>query len=347
VSAPAPQVDVVIPGHNAARTLGPCLQALMPLLESGRIHRVVFVDDHSTDETVHVARQFAVHVLSSPRRGAGAARNAGWRVTDTEYVWFVDADCVVQQEALGKLLQTMRELDATVVGGSYANQSAGHLTADLIHEEMVTRHRSMGREVTFAITANLLCRREALEALCGFDESLRLGQDLDFAYRVVRSGKRLGFDATSLVAHFHETDLGRYLLKQARQGFWRMHIYQRHPERMSGDTYSGPLDYVQPPLALAACCAPAAGLLLGAPILGAATAVIAGTALGLCQLPMARVLVTQTGDARYWSYVPFGVARATFRGAGMLLGVASTIFRDVPPESTNSGRSPPPEPHPT
>ncbi|HTV18106.1 MAG TPA: glycosyltransferase, partial [Polyangiaceae bacterium] len=260
-------VDVVIPAHDAARTLHPCLQALTPLLESRQIQRIVVVDDHSTDETRDIAQRYPVQVMSSPRRGAGAARNAGWRATTGDCVWFVDSDCVVQPDALAKLQRTSSELDASAVGGSYANQSVGHLTADLIHEEMVSRHRAMGRDVTFAITANLLCRRETLEALGGFDESLRLGQDLDFAYRVVQSKRRLGFDATSLVGHFHETDLWRYLHKQARQGFWRMHIYRRHPERMSGDTYSGPLDYVQPPLAVVACCAPVVGFVLGAPVL--------------------------------------------------------------------------------
>jgi GT2 family glycosyltransferase len=325
-----PTIEVVIPGHNAARTLAPCLRALVPLLEAGQIQRIVFVDDHSTDETPHIARQYPVHLLSSPRRGAGAARNVGWRATHADCVWFVDADCVALPDALAKLRQIMRELDANVVGGSYANQNQGHITADLIHEEMVARHRAMGRDVTFAITANLLCKRETLEALCGFDESLRLGQDLDFAYRIVRSGRRLGFDATSVVGHFHETDLWRYLYKQARQGFWRMHIYRRHPERVSGDTYSGPLDYVQPPLALVACGAAAVGLLLGAPVLGGATAALAGGVLGLCQLPVARELVQQTGNPRYWSYVPFGAARAVFRGGGMLLGIASLAFREPP-----------------
>jgi GT2 family glycosyltransferase len=327
-AAAASSIDVVIPGHDAARTLRPCLQALVPLLESGQVRRILFVDDHSTDETALIARQFPVQVLSSPRRGAGAARNVGWRASHADFVWFVDSDCVVQPDALGKLQQSQRELDVAVVGGSYANESAGHLTADLIHEEMVSRHRAMGRQVTFAITANLLCRRETLEALCGFDESLRLGQDLDFAYRVVLSGRRLGFDASSLVGHFHETELWRYLYKQARQGFWRMHIYRRHPERISGDTYSGPLDYIQPPLAMLACAAPTVGFLLGSPVLGGTAATVAGVTLALCQLPIARALVRQTGDPRYWSYIPFGAARAAFRGAGMLLGVASLAFHE-------------------
>jgi glycosyltransferase involved in cell wall biosynthesis len=320
---------VVIPGHNAAGTLRPCLDALRPLLESGRIREIVFVDDHSTDQTRNLLVEHPVRVLSSPRRGAGAARNTGWRATTSEYVWFVDADCVAHPDAIDRLQSTLRSVDAAVVGGSYSNQNQGRLTADLIHEEMVARHRSMGTLVNFAITANLLCRRQTLEALGGFDESLRLGQDLDFAYRVVRSGQRLAFDATSQVGHFHETRLGNYLYKQARQGFWRMHIYRRHPAKVTGDTYSGLSDYVQPPLALLALTAPVAGVAVGAPALGCAVCIGASVVLFGLQLPMAVALVRAHADLRYWGYVPFGAARAAYRGVGMLLGIASTLATPV------------------
>jgi GT2 family glycosyltransferase len=323
------RVAVVIPGHNAAGTLPACLDSLLPLLDNGQIEGIVFVDDHSTDSTREIVARYPVEIASSPRRGAGAARNVGWRVARADLVWFVDADCVVQRDALARLRSTMQELDAAVVGGSYANESVGSLTAELIHEEMVTRHRAMGREVTFAITANLLCRRSALEEVDGFDESLRLGQDLDFAYRIVHSGRRLGFDAASLVGHFHEKRLLRYLVKQARQGYWRMHLYRRHPRRMTGDSYSGLLDYIQPPLAVVAVISSAVGPAIGAPILGCGVVLTCLAALLLCQLPMSRKLVRASGDHRYWCYLPFGMTRAAFRGAGMLVGFVAAATTEA------------------
>ena len=54
--------------------------------------------------------------------------------------------------------------------------------------------QAMGSLASAAITANLLCRRETLVALGGFDESLRLAQDLDLVYRILAQGGRLGFD---------------------------------------------------------------------------------------------------------------------------------------------------------
>lgn len=329
-SAPRATVALVIPGRDCAATIGPCLESVLPRLREGGLDEIVFVNDHSTDATERIVSGFhEVRILNSPRRGAGAARNTGWRATRSDLVWFVDADCVADPDALPRLVTRLHELGAGAVGGSYSNLQQGNLVADLIHEEMVARHRGMGVWVSFAITANLLCRRAELERANGFDESLRLAQDLDLCYRLIEAGSKVAFDPESTVGHFHETRLLRYFEKQARQGYWRMHLYARHPRRASGDSYSGLADYAQPPLGLvsltaalgtfAVRAAAARAVLLGA---GASSS---GMLLAL-QVPRTLALVAHTGDPRYVAYIPWGAARAVFRGAGMLAGLTSLAW---------------------
>lgn len=324
---PTGTTTAVIPGHDCASSIERCLEALLPLLAAGELHEIIFVDDHSTDGTPERVRRFdQVRMLRSPTRGAGAARNVGWRAAQAEQIWFVDADCVVRPDALRRLQRRALELDAGAVGGSYDNLWPGRLVADLIHEEMVGRHRSMGDEVSAVITANLLCRRRLLEQLDGFDESLRLGQDLDLAYRIVESGARLGFDADSRVGHFHETRLLRYLIKQARQGYWRVHIYARHPRRVTGDSYAGPSDYVQPPLGVVVLFAGVAGVAAPSALLRRGASLLLGSsslALLLLQLPRTAQLVARSQNPRLLAYAPMAVARAGFRGVGMLAGMLS------------------------
>jgi glycosyltransferase involved in cell wall biosynthesis len=318
-------VALVIPGRNSASTIERCLEAVQPLLASGALSEILFVNDHSTDDSVERVRQFCgVKVLESPARGAAAARNAGWRATHTDWIWFVDADCVVGPDTLDRLRRGAHELTADAIGGSYSNLQCGRLVAELIHEEMVARHESMGSKVTFAITANLLCRRNVLEQLGGFDESLRLAQDLDLAYRLVEQGYVLAFDSQSRVGHFHETSIWRYCYKQARQGYWRMHLYARHPGRATGDSYSGLLDYAQPPLSvlgaasfLLALGSKSRAVARGFGLLGCSSVALSF----LLQLPRTVALVRRTGDPRYLAYAPMGMLRAGFRGAGMSAGL--------------------------
>lgn len=338
---PGRTVALVIPGHNCAATIERCLSSVVPLLERGRLRQIVFASDSCRDDSLErVARFPAVRVVHSPRRGAAAARNAGIAATDSELVWFMDADCVSEPDALELLERQLERLDAAAVGGSYLNLCSGQLVSDLIHEEIVARHEAMGSLVSFAITANLLCRRETLEALGGFDESLRLAQDLDLAYRILARGERLAFEARSRVGHFHETRLLAYCYKQARQGYWRMHLYARHPQRLTGDSYSGLVDYAQPPLSLLAACGLAGATLLPYWAVRSAAALVGASSLGLLfclQAPRAAELVKRTGQLRYATYAPFGMLRALFRGFGMVSGgVAVALSRP----SGGAARSP-------
>lgn len=316
----------MIPGRDSARTLPACLGSALDLARSGEVSEILFVDDGSKDQSAEIARAMSIRVLESGGRGPGAARNLGFRHARTPLVWFVDSDCVIEPDALQKLRAVLVELGAEVVGGSYANRTPGSLTARLIHGEMMVRHRGIGRLSTFAITANLLCRHSTLERLGGFDESLQLAQDLDFAYRVCESGGTVGFAVESRVAHYHETKFIRYVWKQARQGYWRMHLYRKHPRRITGDSYSGLADYAQPPLALISA-AGALGLLAGAlfgvhALLLPMSALAVGGAVGVfvLELPMAFKLAARTSWGDGAAYLGFGFVRAVGRGLGMTAG---------------------------
>jgi GT2 family glycosyltransferase len=326
LAAGAADVVAVIPGKNCARTLGACLASLSTLRAEGSLTDVVFVDDGCQDDSVAIARSHGARVLQSRGRGPGAARNTGWGAVDSRWIWFVDSDCVAEPDALAFLRERQRLEGARAVGGSYANACPESLTARLIHVEMVTRHRRIGSRSDFAITANLLCERALLAELAGFDEALKLAQDLDLAYRIVDSGAALGFEWRSRVAHFHESSFLAYLKKQARQGYWRMQLYRKHPRRMTGDRYSNWTDYAQPPLGLLALglTGLAATAALGAGPIGF-TSTVSGLAVlawaGLLALELKIALQLEGATAgELAAYLGFGAARALARGAGMVAG---------------------------
>jgi GT2 family glycosyltransferase len=315
-------VTLVIPARNAAATLRPCLEAVVPLLGRGALCEIVLVDDGSSDATAEIARNFPVRYLRGEGRGPGHARNLGWRAAQTPLVWFVDSDCVAEPDALDLLREALIEADVAAAGGSYGNMRPGSLLATLIHEEIVERHRSMGRDVDFLATFNVLYRRAVLEQVGGFDERFLKAQDAELAFRVRRAGFRLQFEPRSRVHHFHEDRLARYLQVQRRQGYWRAWLYLEHADRAAGDSYSGLADHMQPLLALA---------VLGLLPLAAVDAVRAGwlAALGgllVAQLPMTVRLLRRTGRLALWSHAPLGFARAFARGIGLAHGTLAALL---------------------
>jgi hypothetical protein len=160
-------------------------------------------------------------------------------------------------------------------------------------------------------------RREVLESVRGFDETCYWAHDADLAFRVRRSGRRLRFEPQSLVGHAHPTRLLPYLNKQRLQGYYRVLLYLRHPERISGDSYSGMTDHLQPPLAMMIL---ASLPLLALPWFRWLPILLIGL-LSLAQAPMTFQTVLATRQAKYLLYAPMSFLRAFYRGVGMMQAV--------------------------
>ncbi|MEM9589673.1 MAG: glycosyltransferase [Planctomycetota bacterium] len=237
-----PSVTLVIPGRNCASTLDRCLSSVVPLKSSGQLEEIIFVDDGSTDATAEIAARYPVRVIRGTGQGPGSARNLGWQAAESELIWFIDSDCVAEPDALKKLLPHMTDPEVAGVGGSYSNLYPDSLIATLIHEEILARHRRMPQSVNFLATFNVIYRRYVLQYVDGFDESLKLAQDAELAYRIIAAGHRLRFEFESRVGHHHPRSFWRYLRTQCRQGSYRMKLYRSHPSMVSGDSYAGLID---------------------------------------------------------------------------------------------------------
>jgi len=188
-------VSVVIPAYNAAATLG---ETLASLRAQHHAHWEAWVvDDGSTDATAAVVRAAAaedprIRLLRGAHRGVSAARNLGIAAARGEFVAFLDADDLWEP---GKLAAQLAQLRADPgIGlsftrarfvapdgrptGSCSAPHAGRIgAAELLY----------GNPATTAST--LLVRREALDAVGGFDEALRWSEDLEWMLRVALHGR--------------------------------------------------------------------------------------------------------------------------------------------------------------
>ena len=318
-------VTLVIPGRNCSTTIGPCLDAVTPLLNREELDEIIFVDDGSTDGTAEIVAQYPVRCVPGPCRGPGGARNVGWRLAETPLVWVIDSDCVAADDALARLLPYLENTEVVGVGGSYGNMCPDSLIACLIHEEIRVRHHWMPSDVNFLATFNVVYRRGALEAIDGFAEEYIAAQDAELAFRLHEAGGRLCFDAESIVSHFHETTLRDYMRRQYRKAYYRVPLYLSHARFARGDSYSGPMDHLQPPLAMLSLAS--LPLLVWLSLAWIPVALI--LLLLLSQLPMTRRLLAATRQPRYAMFVPFGFLRSYVRGLGLTIAVIaySTVRR--------------------
>jgi glycosyltransferase involved in cell wall biosynthesis len=88
-----PLVSIIIPVYNNQNHLAACINSA--LAQTWQNKEIILVDDGSTDNSFQIARQFetdSVKVISQANAGASAARNAGFRASNGEYIQFLDAD---------------------------------------------------------------------------------------------------------------------------------------------------------------------------------------------------------------------------------------------------------------
>lgn len=319
-------ISLVIPGRDCESTIGECVQAALAACGCVERAEAIYVDDHSRDASAAVAAKAGARVLRSPGRGAGAARNAGWRAARHPIVWFVDSDCIAAADALRHLLPHIEDEAVGAVSGAYDNAVVGSLLATLIHEEIAARHRAMPTDVDFLATFCVIYRREVLVELNGFDERYLRGQDAELSFRAQIAGYKLRFERASRVAHHHETCLLRYLRAQYHQGYWRAFLHTQHRGRAGGDSYSKLGDHLQPPLALVTLALPLATPLLGAP---AVAGLVAATLTAMLALTLRLAIRVRSSAGRLVAaaYPPFSLIRAYWRGIGFAAGIAAKALR--------------------
>ncbi len=180
---------IIIPAYNEEDYLAATLASVRLAVESVNDRGVVVVvDNNSSDRTGEVAKAHgADHVVFEAHNQIARARNAGAEaVPDAEHLIFVDADTQISASILCAALQNLES--GEVVGGG----------APVLMDEPVTPFvgwivRSWNRVSVMrqlAAGSFFFCRRDAFDAVGGFDESVYAGEEVWLAKRIKRWGRK-------------------------------------------------------------------------------------------------------------------------------------------------------------
>jgi GT2 family glycosyltransferase len=224
-----PEVAVAIVSWNTRDLLRRCLESFATEVDSGRCE-VWVVDNASTDGSADMVRSEFPWVrleASQDNLGFGPAINLVARRTDTPWIGVANADIALEPGALDALL-----------AAASSDPGAGALAPRLILPDGSTQHsvfafptigstlvvasgagrvlKPMGeralllgmfdaerpRRVPWAIAAFLLVRREAWDAIGGFDEHQWMyAEDLDIGWRLKKAGWGTRYEPNARVQH--------------------------------------------------------------------------------------------------------------------------------------------------
>jgi rSAM/selenodomain-associated transferase 2 len=191
------EVSIIIPVLNEARCLGRTLRHLQILDPAAR--EVIVVDGGSLDETVAIATEQGVEVVTADQRGRAAQMNFGAQRATGEYLCFVHGDTLVPDD-LVTLVRTTLADPAIACGGFISVMAGAHTTrwGMTLHNSLKTHYGPLlfrphryfrdGLRLLFGDQV-MFCRRSDFWACGGFDATLPIMEEADLCLKLSRVGR--------------------------------------------------------------------------------------------------------------------------------------------------------------
>lgn len=102
-----PLISVIIPVYKTEKFIHRCIDSVLRQTYSN--WEMILVDDGSPDECGHICDDYAekndrIRVIHQENKGVSAARNAGIKVCKGEWIYFLDSDDFIVEDALEKMI---------------------------------------------------------------------------------------------------------------------------------------------------------------------------------------------------------------------------------------------------
>ena len=183
-----PLISVVLPVYNGEKTVRETIDSV--LNQSFCDFELLAIDDGSTDRTSKILASISdprFKVFTYPNAGLAASRNRGIDRATGEYLAFIDADDLWTASKLEKQLAALQENPEAAVAYSWTNciDEWGNFLRPGSHQTY--NGNVFDRLLLCNILehgSNPLVRREAIETVGKYDESLPAAQDWDFYLRL-------------------------------------------------------------------------------------------------------------------------------------------------------------------
>jgi glycosyltransferase involved in cell wall biosynthesis len=206
-----PQVSVIIPAHNAGRTITAALESVFA--QTYRDYDVVVVDDGSTDETAARVAEWGDKVLyvRQENRGPASARNEAIRHSSSPHIAFLDADDVWMPRKLERQVAYFARFpetgllhSATLFGSRPTDTLTGARDATVLtapEQPPASVYCALFHGELVIYTLTVMARRDVVTALGGFDERRELHvEDWDLWLRIA-AHHPVGYLPHSLAIH--------------------------------------------------------------------------------------------------------------------------------------------------
>jgi GT2 family glycosyltransferase len=228
-----PQLSVVIVNWNTCEEIRACLKSLLP--ENSRLTKeIIVVDNASSDGSVEkIPKEFpnVYLVANSDNRGYAEGCNQGILLSKADCILVLNPDTVVNENALERMIQSLRERPRAAVVGCALRLADGkvqkswyvfpnpfnfflyHSVFSLFFQRLHSLYYELqallglkmrAKRVDWLMGSCLLMRRTAVEDIGLFDpEYFMYCEDTDWCCRAAKAGWRAYYVPDAALTHLH------------------------------------------------------------------------------------------------------------------------------------------------
>jgi len=300
-----PRVLLSVPSYNEEETIITTLSSLLALDYPDSRLRIIVVDDGSSDSTVLRVRSFLKSDKCAAKRtrlirhhtnkGKGAALNTALRAEEADLFGVVDADSIVEPEALRALVPHFDDPEVGAVVSVIRVQEPHNFLERIqrIEYALVSfMRRLQGSLQALDVTPGVLSlyRRSVLLELGGFDED-NLAEDFEIGMRLKYYNHKVNFERRSFTRTKVPTDFRAFWKQRVRWTRGWLYNYWNYREMILNKAY-GFLGRFQYPVTL-----------LGIPLLFLSVGIIIYKVLSGSFLFMKRLIFVD-GFLHRFFYIP-------------------------------------------
>lgn len=182
-----PIVSIIIPSYNQQDYLSDALDSAIGQVAS----EVIVIDDGSTDKSLEIAQRYErdnanVKVISQVNKGLASARNTGIMNAKGDFVLPLDADDILLDNCVEKLITAFGDTQADIVAPSF--KEFGITNRQVILDNPTLEDFKTANRIGYCSAI----RKNALLEVGGYNPKMIWGaEDYDLWFDLLKRGKKL------------------------------------------------------------------------------------------------------------------------------------------------------------
>lgn len=186
-----PLVSIIVPVHNAEKSIGRCVASLINQTYDNT--EIILVENNSDDNSLCICNGFddeRITVVQTSKKGVSHARNLGMDISNGKYILFCDADDFYSRNHVEKNVSVAETYNADVViSGYYLKDNeklvervmdySGPITKDKVIKSIFLNDLIMGA------CWNKMLKKEIIRN-CYFPENMTILEDTYFFLKIMK-----------------------------------------------------------------------------------------------------------------------------------------------------------------